>query len=146
MKRLFIALSLLAIVLMAAPVAADTWTLDFTVEGDAERIVLYHGPIPDGMTAQDFLGQEGLSEIQFPISSPQEFVLDYADGTQYGMFCKVFDAAGNSNYFMDEAGGNLSPTVWAFTAISDVGDAHYQEVIPSLEGNINVTVNVTVGR
>lgn len=144
MKRFFFIL--LAIALMVVPVAADTWTLDFTTTGDADRIVVYHGIIPDGMTAQEFLGQEGLSEIQFQISSPQEFTLDYADGTQYGMFCKVFDAEGNSNYFMDDASGTLSPTVWTFTAMPEVGDAHFEEVIPSTEGDINVTVNVTVGR
>jgi len=141
MKKLLFAI--LAIVFIASPAVADNWTINFTTQGDADHIVLFHGPISDGVSAEDLVNQTGLTEIQLPVSSPQEFTLDYEDGVQYGIFGVVYDAIGNSQIFMDEQGGDLSPIVWRATAIPEVVDAHYEQVVPSTDGVnvINITIN-----
>ena len=98
MKKII--LVLFAFCFIAAPVMADNWTINFTTQGDADHIVLFHGPITDGVTAEDFINQNGLAEISLPATSPQEFNLDYPDGEQYGIFGVVYDSVGNSQIFI----------------------------------------------
>ena len=144
MKKLIVAL---IFCIIAVPAMADTWTFNPTVTGGvADHFVYHHGILPDGVSAQDFINSDGLNVIPIPASEPQTFKLDYPDGTQYGMFVEVVDTLGNTVMVMDNLDGVLSPTVWTFTAIPEIVGAHYNEVIPSTSGDINVNVSVTVGR
>lgn len=141
MKKLFFAL--LAICFIAAPVAADKWTINFETQGDADHIALYYGALTSDMTAEQFVNRADLVEVPIGLTSPQNFEIPLPDGTEYGICGKVFDSEGNSSYFMDSVDGNLSPTVWRATAIPEIVDAHYEYVVPTTEGTnvINITIN-----
>jgi hypothetical protein len=65
------------------------------------------------------------------------------DGTVYGVYCAAFDAEGNNTIHMDS---DRSPTVWRMTAIPSTSDAHWEDVVPMVNGEITVNVTVTVGR
>jgi len=140
--------ALITLCMMASPVVADTWTFTPTVvTGTPDHYVYYHKAMPDPLpTAADFISSGGFAAITIPASDPQTFTLNYADGVQYGMYVEMFDALGDSVIIMDNLSGNMSPTVFTFTAIPSVVAAHYEDVLPSAGGNLNVTVNVTVGQ
>ena len=135
----FIMLSTLGI----SRAVADNWTINFSTVGDADHIVLYHKPIAPNQSAQNFVNGTGFTEITLPVTSPQNFTIDYPDGTNYGIFGKVFDSHGDSSFFMNTVDGDLSPTVWKATALPAVVDAHYEVVVPSVNGTnvVNITIN-----
>jgi hypothetical protein len=142
MKKLIIALALL---ILAAPAIADTWTFTWdTQTGDLDHLVMYHKDATGFTgTAQEFIDAGGFTEITLGNTSPQEFTVDYADGTVYGVYCAAFDAEGNNTIHMDS---DRSPTVWRMTAIPSTSDAHWEDVVPVVNGEITVNVTVTVGR
>jgi hypothetical protein len=141
MKKLIIIAAL--IMSMVSPVLADNWTITYTVEsGTLDHLVLYHKPMVGTPTAQAFIDSGGFAEINLDNVSPKEFVVSYPEGTVYGMYARAFGQDGSSTVVMD----NLSPTVWKLTALGAVTDAHYEDVIPTTSGEINITINVSVGR
>lgn len=146
MKKI-IAFALLAL-LIAVPCAADTWTVNFTaVSGDAEYAVFYYGERdPAVQSAQEFIARTDLTATeQFPLTAPAEIVIDYPEGTQYSIFGKVFTAGGDSDYFMDDKGAYLSPTVWVKGNGADkpVGEAE-DTVVDSDGSDVSTDVTVTV--
>jgi hypothetical protein len=144
MKKI-IAFAILAI-LIAVPCLADTWTINFETQGDVSGLSLYYGEVTGDMTAAQFVNREDLTEIQLGITSPQEFTIPYADGVQYGVCAKVFDANGDSSFVMDPQDGNLSPIVWRATAIPEIVDAHYETVTPSVDGKNIINIIINQGR
>ena len=141
MKKLIFAA--LAICMMAFPVVADEWTFNFETQGDAASIVLRYGEVTADMTAAQFVNRNDLVEIPLGVTSPQTFEIPFVDGVQYAICGQVFDSEGNGSYIMDTVDGNLSPTVWRATAIPEVVEAHYETVVPSVDGTnvINITIN-----
>ena len=140
MKRLII---FLAIVFIAAPAMADTWTLNWGSATGLDHIVLHHKAITGTPTAEQFITDTDFTDITLSNTSGQEFTLDYPDGTLYGVWGEAFNAEGDSTLLMDSA---MSPRVWRQTAIGEVQDAHWENVVPSVSGEIHVIVDVTVGR
>jgi hypothetical protein len=142
MKKLIIALALL---ILATPAIADTWAFTWDSHtGDLDHIVMYHKDMTGFTgTAQEFIDSTGFTEITLGNTSPQEFTVDYADGTTYGVFCRAFDSEGNYTTHMDP---DRSPVVWRMTAIADTSEAHWEDIVPILDGEITVNVTVTVGR
>ena len=140
MKKLIIAL---VFCLMAVPAMADEWTFNFETQGDAQSIILRYGEVTADMTAAQFVNRADLVEIPLGVTSPQTFAIPYADGVQYAICGQVFDSEGNGSYIMDTVDGNLSPTVWRATAIPEIVEAHYETVVPSVDGTnvINITIN-----
>ena len=142
MKKLIIALALL---IFATPAIADTWTFTWdSVTGDFDHIAMYHKDMTGFTgTAQEFIDAGGFTEVVLGGTPPQEFTVSYPDGDVYGIYVRVFDSMGNSTIYMDAA---LSPVVWRMTAIPEVSDAHWEDVIPIADGDVTVNVTVTVGR
>ena len=142
MKKLIIALALL---IFATPAIADTWTFSWDSHtGDLDHLVMYHKDMTGFTgTAQEFIDSGGFAEITLGNTSPQEFTVDYPDGTTYGVYCAAFNAQGDSTIHMD---ASRSPVVWRMTAIAATSDAHWEDVVPMIDGEITVNVTVTVGR
>lgn len=141
MKKIILAT--LVIGMMAFPVVADEWTLNFETQGDVAGLSLYYGEVTTDMTAAQFVNRSDLVEIPLGITSPQTFTIPYADGVEYAICGQVYDTEGNGSYIMDTVDGNMSPTVWRATAIPAIVDAHYEYVVPSTDSQnvINITIN-----
>ena len=142
MKKLIIIIAALAM-FIAVPAMADTWEIVFETQGSPTRLELLYGEVTEPMTAAQFVNRDDLVVIPLDVTSPQSFEIPYADGVEYAICGKVFDAEGNSTYIMDDVDGNMSPTVWRATAIPEIVDAHYDYVVPSVDGQnvINITIN-----
>jgi len=109
MKRLIFIL--LAIALMAAPVAAGTVIFNFTeMDPSVTQVQFYYGPNDNTVaTADEFLLREDLTATEMlPVTGPMEFDVEFADGVEFAIYGRIFDALGNNDYIKD----NGSPSVW----------------------------------
>jgi hypothetical protein len=143
MKKLIIAL---VFCLMAVPaMAADVWEVTFNnLSPDADHAIFYYGERdPDLQTADEFLARTDLTATPpVPLTEMASISIDYPADTKYSLFGKVFNAAGDADFLMDDMGDYVSPTVWNKTASKPMGPAH--DVNVDGGGSVSVDVNVSV--